>query len=46
MFLRTLRIAVLVTLITMLLGVPEAYILNRMRGPWKGFFSWSFWARY
>jgi putative spermidine/putrescine transport system permease protein len=38
MFLRTLRIAVLVTLITILLGVPEAYILNRMRGPWKGFF--------
>lgn len=38
MFLRTLRIAMLVTLITILLGVPEAYILNRMRGPWKGFF--------
>lgn len=38
MFLRTLRIAVLVTLLTIVLGAPEAYILNRMRGRWKGFF--------
>lgn len=38
MFLRTFRIAVLVTGLTMLLGAPEAYILNRMRAPWKGFF--------
>ncbi|MGL4813426.1 MAG: ABC transporter permease [Beijerinckiaceae bacterium] len=38
MFLRTLRIACLATLITILLGAPEAYILNRMRGRWKGFF--------
>jgi putative spermidine/putrescine transport system permease protein len=38
MFLRTLRIAVLATLITVLLGAPEAYILNRMQGRWKGFF--------
>ena len=38
MFLRTLRIAVLVTVLTVLLGAPEAYILNRMTGPWKGFF--------
>lgn len=38
MFLRTLRIAVLATLITVLLGAPEAYILNRMRAPWKGLF--------
>ena len=38
MFLRTLRIAVLATLITIVLGAPEAYILNRMRGTWKGLF--------
>ncbi|KPL55863.1 ABC transporter permease [Prosthecomicrobium hirschii] len=38
MFLRTFRIAVLATLITALLGAPEAYILNRMQGRWKGFF--------
>jgi len=38
MFARTLRIAVLATLITMVLGAPEAYILNRMRAPWKGVF--------
>lgn len=38
MFLRTFRIAVAATLITALLGAPEAYILNRMQGRWKGFF--------
>ena len=38
MFLRTLRIASLATLITVVLGAPEAYILNRMRGTWKGLF--------
>jgi putative spermidine/putrescine transport system permease protein len=38
MFLRTFRIAVLVTLITAVFGAPEAYILNRMRNPWKGLF--------
>lgn len=38
MFARTFRIAVLVTFITMALGAPEAYILNRMRAPWKGVF--------
>ena len=38
MFLRTFRIAVLVTLAAALFGAPEAYILNRMRNPWKGFF--------
>jgi putative spermidine/putrescine transport system permease protein len=38
MFARTFRIAVLATLIAALLGAPEAYILNRMRAPWKGFF--------
>ena len=37
-FLRTFRIAVLVTLLTALLGAPEAYILSRMRSPWKGIF--------
>jgi putative spermidine/putrescine transport system permease protein len=38
MFLRTFRIAVLVTLTTALFGTPEAYILNRMGSPWKGLF--------
>ncbi len=38
MFWRTFRIAALATLITAVFGVPEAYILNRMRGLWKGFF--------
>jgi putative spermidine/putrescine transport system permease protein len=33
MFARTFRIAVLATLITAVLGAPEAYILNRMRAP-------------
>lgn len=35
-FLRTLRIAVLVTLFAVLIGVPEAYILNRMAPAWRG----------
>lgn len=38
MFLRTLRISVLVTLVAALFGAPEAYILNRMKNPWKGIF--------
>ena len=38
MFARTFRIALLVTLITMLIGAPEAYILSRMRPPWRGIF--------
>lgn len=38
MFARTFRIAILVTLITAIMGAPEAYILNRMRPPWRGFF--------
>jgi putative spermidine/putrescine transport system permease protein len=38
MFWRTFRVAVLATLITAVFGVPEAYILNRMSGPWRGFF--------
>ncbi len=37
-FLRTFRIAALVTLLTALLGAPEAYILSRMKSPWKGIF--------
>ena len=38
MFARTFRIALLVTFITMLIGAPEAYILSRMRPPWRGIF--------
>lgn len=37
-FLRTFRVAGLVTLLTALLGAPEAYILSRMKSPWKGIF--------
>ena len=37
-FLRTLRISALVTLLAMLLGAPEAYILHRMRAPWRSLF--------
>jgi len=36
MFLRTFRIAVAVTLAAAVIGTPEAYILQRMRSPWKG----------
>jgi putative spermidine/putrescine transport system permease protein len=35
-FLRTFRIALLVTASTALIGAPEAYIVHRMRRPWKG----------
>jgi putative spermidine/putrescine transport system permease protein len=38
MFWRTFRIALLVTLLTALFGAPEAYILNRMKSPWRGIF--------
>ena len=38
MFWRTFRIALLTTLITAVLGAPEAYILNRMSSPWKSIF--------
>jgi len=34
-FLRTFRIAILVTVATILIGVPEAYILNRMAPAWR-----------
>jgi putative spermidine/putrescine transport system permease protein len=37
-FARTARIAILVTIITAVLGAPEAYILHRMAAPWKGVF--------
>lgn len=37
-FQRTFRIAALVTVCSTLLGAPEAYILSRMRNPWKGIF--------
>ncbi|MEO8751777.1 MAG: ABC transporter permease [Casimicrobiaceae bacterium] len=35
-FARTFRMAALVTLLTMVLGAPEAYILNRMQPRWRG----------
>lgn len=37
-FMRTFRISVLVTLATILIGVPEAYILNRMSPAWRSAF--------
>lgn len=37
-FLRTFRIALLVTLASILIGVPEAYILNRMSPGWRSVF--------
>jgi putative spermidine/putrescine transport system permease protein len=37
-FFRTLRVALIVTVITAVFGAPEAYVLNRMRRPWKGVF--------
>ncbi len=37
-FARTFRLALLVTLIAVIIGTPEAYILNRMRPPWRGIF--------
>ena len=37
-FLRTFRIALLVTVISVLIGAPEAYILGRMSSPWRGLF--------
>jgi putative spermidine/putrescine transport system permease protein len=37
-FARTFRIAILVTLAAMLIGVPEAYILNRMAPLWRSAF--------
>jgi len=37
-FWRTLRIAALTTFICAAIGVPEAYILSRMRDPWRSVF--------
>ncbi len=37
-FLRTLRISLWVTAACILLGTPEAYILKRMREPWRSAF--------
>ncbi|MBV9522117.1 MAG: ABC transporter permease [Alphaproteobacteria bacterium] len=37
-FARTFRIAFLTTALAALAGAPEAYILNRMRPPWRGVF--------
>lgn len=37
-FLRTFWISALVTLLCVLIGVPEAYILSRMRTPWRSIF--------
>lgn len=35
---RTFRVAGLVTLLAIVLGAPEAYILNRMKSPWRAIF--------
>ena len=37
-FWRTAWVAGLVTLLCMLIGAPEAYILSRMRSPWRSLF--------
>jgi len=37
-FMRTFRIAILVTLAAIIIGVPEAYILNRMSPAWRSAF--------
>jgi putative spermidine/putrescine transport system permease protein len=37
-FLRTFWISALVTFLCVLIGVPEAYILSRMRTPWRSIF--------
>jgi putative spermidine/putrescine transport system permease protein len=37
-FARTFRIALLVTGLAIVLGAPEAYILSRMRAPWRSLF--------
>ncbi|MBK5568121.1 ABC transporter permease [Ensifer sp. 2YAB10] len=37
-FWRTLRLALLTTVITVLIGVPEAYVLSNMRKPWRSIF--------
>jgi putative spermidine/putrescine transport system permease protein len=37
-FLRTYGISIAVVLLCILIGVPEAYILSRMRNPWRSLF--------
>ena len=37
-FLRTFGIAALTTLLCIVIGTPEAYILSRMRDPWRSLF--------
>ncbi|WP_210643756.1 ABC transporter permease [Pseudomonas sp. Tri1] len=37
-FLRTFWISGLTTLLCVLIGVPEAYVLSRMRAPWRSIF--------
>jgi putative spermidine/putrescine transport system permease protein len=37
-FLRTFRIALLVTVVAVLIGTPEAYVLSRMEKPWRSLF--------
>jgi len=34
-FWRTFRYGIIVTVLCVVIGVPEAYILNRMRAPWR-----------
>ncbi len=35
---RTFGVALLVTVVCIVIGAPEAYILNRMKNPWKSIF--------
>jgi len=37
-FARTFRLALLVTVLAVVIGAPEAHILNRMRQPWRSVF--------
>lgn len=37
-FWRTLRLSLLTTIICVIIGVPEAYILSNMRKPWRSIF--------
>lgn len=37
-FLRTFRLSALTTLICIVVGAPEAYVLSRMRSPWRSVF--------
>lgn len=37
-FFRTFVMSLMVTIFCILIGVPEAYIINRMGAPWKGIF--------